>query len=317
MDNTEPDGPKNMTRIVRFDPSTNLTRVMDATLPLQRAYSSAVWNGSHAFILGGFNVTQGQNNYRQEILRYDPVGDVVDVALSSPLTAKGGTSAIWNGTHAFIFGGAGCPPPQPGGSDLCNEIVRYHPGTANVTKMNGTLPTNRTGTAAIFDGYGGLVFGQANPTTQILRYHIPNDIVSEMSASLPAARGWTNAFFNGSFGYILTGNSSGDWQKQILKYNLTSGAPTDVSVTSQQGGTSILVEWGAPPSNSYTDTILNYTVRRCTGTGCTPAFYVTLGPVNSYVDSNVSPLTYYCYNLAATNHFGEGPVSQTQCALAA
>ncbi|MBU4189778.1 MAG: hypothetical protein KJ886_02100, partial [Candidatus Thermoplasmatota archaeon] len=66
--------------------------------------------------------------------------------MSATLPSKrSSTSAVWNGTYAYVFGGGS-------GSSAINQIIRYNQSTDTVTVMSATLPTERGITAALWTG---------------------------------------------------------------------------------------------------------------------------------------------------------------------
>lgn len=90
------------------------------------------------------------------------------VTVSATLhTVRYGTSAVWDGTNAYIFGGYGST------STRSDEIVRYNPGTNTVTTMTATLPTGRAFTSAVWDGTNAYIFAGTDGSllNQIVRYN--------------------------------------------------------------------------------------------------------------------------------------------------
>lgn len=116
--------------IVRFDPARDEATVLGAALPEPLFWTSAVWTGSHAQLFGGIGggndlAHRWVNGYRSHILAFDPVPSVV-ATMAMPLpTPRAGTSAVWTGATALVFGGAcdcGASPVS-----LRDDIVHYAP----------------------------------------------------------------------------------------------------------------------------------------------------------------------------------------------
>src|SRR5579864_7753328 len=103
--------------------------VLSATLPTARDATGAVWDGSNAYIVGGYDGT----TYLNQIVRYNPTTNTVTTMGATLPTARDTMSAVWDGSNAYIFGG--------GASVYYNQIVRYNPGTDTATTMSATLPT--------------------------------------------------------------------------------------------------------------------------------------------------------------------------------
>lgn len=92
--------------IVRFNPDTNEVVTMNAKLPTRRAFTSAVWDGRYAYVFGGQSeLVNGTGIDLDEIVRYDPSTDTMQVL---PVKLPFGTEAamaVWTGSEAYIFGG--------------------------------------------------------------------------------------------------------------------------------------------------------------------------------------------------------------------
>jgi len=214
---------------VRADSTTTMT----ATLPWGREETSAVWDGSNAYIFGGYDETLTLN----EIVQYNPLTDAVVVVSRLP-TARTATSAVWDGTNAYIFGGV------DDSYHRLNEIVRYNPAANTITTMSATLPTGRFATSAVWDGLNAYIFGgwDGSNLDQIVRYNPATDTVTTMSATLPMAQNYASAIWDGSNAYIFYAN-------KIMRYNPATDTATMMSATlpTTQAATSAV--WDG--SNAY------------------------------------------------------------------
>lgn len=314
VNNTAGDGQ----RIVAYTPANNTAwEVGGALLPSGRQRPSAVWTGQHAYIIGGL---RPNTTYVDEVVRFNTTSFAVDVVLDSTINAtnaerikRASTSAAWDGQDVYIFGGNGCPGPDPDDPDVCRHIVRYTPSNHTTAYTHAELPDNRSGTAAAYDGLAVYLFGNsiATQTTvgtaEILRYRPSTDVLSDMSADLPTARGFTNAIWNGTSVFVLTGSSQGDWPTAIVRYNLTPGKPETLDASSDiNRPAEIRLNWTPPAANTHTSPITNYTLHRGL-LGQAYTFLVTLGNVTSYTDTAVDRGSTYCYKVYATNAQGDGP----------
>lgn len=129
-------------KILRFDTTVPAAPVIVGTLPAAVRDTSAVWGGTAAYVFGGATGGYGASTtYVTTVLQFLPPGPVSTVA-NFP-TGIGFTSAVFDGTNAFIFGGqkpgaadnlvtwvfpAGtCPSAGP-----CSNPANYNPPAANM-----------------------------------------------------------------------------------------------------------------------------------------------------------------------------------------
>lgn len=309
------------TEILRFNPTTNETKVV-GNFSTPRRFSSAIWNGSYAFVFGGVQIDAGQRTYRREVVRFDPVTNGLDVVVNA--TTHGtladhihaGSSAVWDGTHAYLFGGKTCGA-DPNGNIECDEIVRFSPSDNNVTILNSSLPKPVSVTAAAWEGLAAYIFGNETKTDEIIRYRPATDEATTMSAKLPEIRRATNSFWNGTEAYVLTGDDPEViYPESIFRYELQPGPPTFFVTRSEPGPpVEVELEWDPPADNTYTDPIDNYKIyRRIQGQAVPPELIATLdGTARSYTDQDVEEGTAYCYRVAAVNVRGEGPPTDRSC----
>jgi N-acetylneuraminic acid mutarotase/fibronectin type 3 domain-containing protein len=190
--------------------------VMSATLPAAQQGTSAIWDGTNAYIFGGDSLNQ--------IVRYNPGTDTATVTGATLPTARRFTSAVWDGTNAYIFGGWD-------DAGLLNEIVRYNPATNTVVTMSATLPSGRWGTSAVWDGTNAYIFGGtdtgATHRDQIVRYNPVTNAVTIMSVTLPSGRDRTSAIWDGTNAYVF-GGWDGGWD-EIVRYNPATNSVTTMS----------------------------------------------------------------------------------------
>jgi len=109
-------------QIFRYDPVTDSVTTLTAKLPEKLYFTSAVWTSTYALIFGGsYKGGSGTSvTYYDTIIKFDPTQASTTVLTQTLPTPRRGTSAIWDGNSAYIFGG-----------DLNNiaidEIVRFAP----------------------------------------------------------------------------------------------------------------------------------------------------------------------------------------------
>lgn len=92
--------------IVRFNPDANEVVTMKARLPMGRAFTTAVRDGQYAYIFGGQSeYVNGTGVDLDEILRYDPSTDTIEVLQVKLPFGTEAAMAVWIGSDAYIFGG--------------------------------------------------------------------------------------------------------------------------------------------------------------------------------------------------------------------
>ncbi len=106
-------------QVVRYNPTNHEAVALPQTLPAKYVPAATVWDGTHAYLLGGFGNQGGGNQAFGLKVRYDPETDAV-TTLDVPLPKKRcNASGVWDGSHAIMFGGD-CP--------YTDEILRFTPG---------------------------------------------------------------------------------------------------------------------------------------------------------------------------------------------
>jgi hypothetical protein len=196
-------------------------------LPSGRYYTSAIWDGSNAYIFGGSVV-----NPVDDIVRFNPTTgsvtlmEIVDSNIKLP-SARTGTSAIWDGSNAYIFGGSESP-------GYLDDIVRFNPPTGTPTILASTLPTARWWTSAIWDGSNAYIFGGRDSSgylDDIVRFNPSTGVVTRMedidsSIILPTPRELTSAIWDGSNAYIFGGDTPSVKSDDIVRFNPSTGIVT-------------------------------------------------------------------------------------------
>lgn len=158
--------------------------------------------------------------------RADSVREI-PVALPQALNL---TSAIWNGTHALIFGGClsndYCSQPT-------NKIYRFDPRVGVIETMNAKFPANISASSAVWTGTYAYITGwedrDVDSQMRFYRYDPSSDSVSvALEASLPMLLG-TSAIWNGSRVYVFGGlclsplfgctDPGGDVEDWVIEYD--------------------------------------------------------------------------------------------------
>jgi hypothetical protein len=205
-----------------------------AVLPTSHAFTSAIWNGTHAFIFGG----QQGSTHHNHVHRYDPATGTMTTMGALMPSGRSYTAAVFDGVrYAYVFGGylggAGSLP-----SSGTNQILRYDTVLDVFAVMSATLPTNSWGYSAIYDGtnayiYGGNfctgTFASAAPCP-IVRY-TPGGSVTTLSATLPNARYVTAAIYDGTNAYVFGGLRPfvGTFLTDVIRHDIAAGTAAVVA----------------------------------------------------------------------------------------
>lgn len=371
-----------LNKIVRYTPLTNTVVTMGTTLPTKRDGTSAVWDptvtaacsAGCAYIFGGWG---GSNNYYlNEIVRWSPAASVITTMWATLPTGRDATSAAWDGTHAYIFGG------YSSGLASQRQVVLYRPSTDTAATMGATLPASSVyssaawnptvttacpvGCAYIFGGHGSSGSWQA--TDQIVRYvadappAAPQNLVATADvgqitltwqapsggsavSSYKVYRGTTsggetlvNSGGCSSLGNVLTctdpvgngalryykvkaANAVGESPYSNEASATTPGPPSaPQSLTAMPGVGQITLTWAAP-SNNGGSAVTSYNVYRGTTSGSevlvTAGGCSSLGNVLTCTDSGLGNAATRYYKVKAVNAIGPGSYSNEASATTA
>jgi len=200
--------------IVQFDPLTGTVIVLNSTLPSDRFYTSAVWDGQYAYIFGGY----AGGTLLDEIVRFDPSTGDVTILNSTLPTGRGHAAAIWDGQHAYIFGGF------DGG--YLRDIVRFDPSNEEVLLINSSFQWGVLWPAAIWDGQFAYTFGgySSGSVDDILRFDPMSEAVTSVGSTLPTRRYGPSAAWDGEMAYVFGGNGPYGFSDEIVRFNPSTEA---------------------------------------------------------------------------------------------
>lgn len=254
-----------LTGIVADEARADTTTAMGAALPTRTYFMSAVWDGARIDLFGGCE----QEYYPCEsakILRYDPAADTVATSTATLPSARMGTSAVWDGTHAYVFGGYTTVGVALG------EIVRYDPATETVDVMTATLPTPLRDSTAVWDGFYAYLLGGRDGSgarvDTILRYSPASDELIAMEATLPFALSGASAVWTGAEAVLFGGSRGAFESTAILRYDPWADSVVASAASFPVGRASTTAAWDGVEAfvfggfaQSFTDTIYRYDPR--------------------------------------------------------
>lgn len=119
--------------------------------------------------------------------------------LGSLPSALSGASAVWDGQHAYLFGGVNA-------TGYSRAIFRVDPSTGAAVQV-ADLPSGRAWTSAVWNGTNATIFGGydgTNHLAQIVQFQPPNK-VSTLAITLPTPRSGTSAVLNGTEALVFGG----------------------------------------------------------------------------------------------------------------
>lgn len=229
--------------------------VMPTKFP-PRYGTSAAWDGASAYVFGGYYGTS-----LDQIVRYDPIGDVVVVAGATLPTGRRDTAAVWDGRYAYVFGGQADQGPDYGYLD---DILRYDPATDAVSRMAARLPTPRAGMVAVWDGQAAWLLGGVwkhdvlDPSTgrirtvteyleDIVRYDPASNSVITAPARLPVGRGAASGVWDGKgvlvFGGLNASTGVARYLDDIVRFDPLSGTAAAMGATLPTGRDAAPAVW--------------------------------------------------------------------------
>jgi hypothetical protein len=273
-------------QIVRYDSVTGGVQILSGRLPSSRWSTSAVFDGSrYAYVFGGSRVPLASQV--DEIVRFDTTTGAVDVLPGRLPTSRWGTSAVWTGSVAYVFGGR-----QDNISKA--DIVRFDPATGLAATV-GSLPAPRFGTSAVWDGTYAYILGgdgSSGAVRDIVRYRPAIGEVMTLGMKLPVAKRYTSAVWDGVRAHIF-GDAFSATNEQIVRFTPYNGLVEVAAATlpSQReytsaiwDGSTVLLFGGTGPG-----TILDQIVRYSLEPGAPQGLTALRGPGKGQITLNWYP----------------------------
>lgn len=330
------DGHDATNEILRYDPATDDVVVMTAKLPTARYGTSAVWTGEVAYVFGGMQDLEPP--YHDEVVVYDPATDTAR-PLALQLTPNRGTyatSAVWDGTAAYVFGGDACvthasagtmstqslpifivgealemlqelpPPPNPRVTYDCEaraDVVRFDPRGESLSRV-ATLPSPRFGTSAAWSGGNAYVFGGHDGSAgldAIVRF-TPSDGTVVATASRFESPLWDSASaWLGGHAWVVGGRDPAGPRADVLRYTVTAPPPSGLTAVAGDLRGEILLAWEQPVDADAPEPTA-YRVFRDGAPVATVAG-------RSWTDTGLQDGRTFAYRVAAVNDGGQGFLS--------
>lgn len=139
--------------VLAHDPQAGEVRRTNATMPTYRAAGAAFWNGTHAFLLGGYTY-HTDTSPAAHALRYDPSSETLETLAGEMPSPRWQASVAYDGQrYAYVFGGD---------THRCNatdDILRYDVRNDEYERLDVSLPSPRAKTSAVWANGSAYVFG--------------------------------------------------------------------------------------------------------------------------------------------------------------
>lgn len=171
-------------RILRFDPATSATEVLEVSRPAQLGETRAFVLGDAVYVLGDRTVN-----------RFDPGSGAVQ-----HLGVGAGAAVAASGAHAYALGGAGL-----------DQIARIDRRDGSVDVLDARLPSTLVGASAVTVGRDVYVVGGFDGeglSDDVLRFD-PRTRETSVVATLPQPRVDATAVTDGDLIYVVGGISGG------------------------------------------------------------------------------------------------------------
>lgn len=218
-------------------PSLALADTATHTQHLQlrgRADTSAVWDGTSAFVLGGWDLGAAGARSSSAVHVYNPATGEASLHATTLAGPRAEASATWTDDEGYLFGGYSGAYTDEGDTRVRHaDILRFNPALPIAAAVAGTtLPTARTGTAAIWDGSSAYVFGGVDSTgglDDIVEFDPSGPTATLLTTALPAAASCPSAVWDGTYAYIFGAGS------YVVKFDPSTGNVTTLSAALPTG----------------------------------------------------------------------------------
>lgn len=286
-----------LAQVIRYDPRAETATVV-ATLPTARYGVATLWDGRHAYLLGGRDAEADL----AEVLRFDPRSEQI-VELDEQLPAPRAFAAgLWVLDHGLLFGGEAAEVPC--GRDACpgRDILLVQPDRHAVTALEPRLPFALSRTQAVRIGDSALLFGPGGESPVVNFDTVERRLRAVDGGLVPPVSAEASAVSDGTTAYVLGGR--GD-STAILRFEFTvAGRPSAPRMLQAFPGESpgrVAISWQEP---AHADGVEGYRVYRTFGKA-KPVFVAAMEET-AFVDAGLPPGKQVRYVVVAVNPVGEG-----------
>ena len=213
----------NMTdRIMVMDPDTGDIEPAGVNLPFPVTNPTAVTDGESAYIMGGETgkLVIGDIcvlNRSRDLVIFTPPDTIEQVRDFFPYDLEG-NAITFDGNYFYLFGNCMC-----GSKDVRRNVIRFDPKEREYEIYEGVLPSNMSGSAAVWYGDAGYIFGgktDGNKTLDTVLRYVPGRPVETLNVHLPEPVFKAGIALDGDLAYILGGQSSNGPTDTIQLFDL-------------------------------------------------------------------------------------------------
>lgn len=211
--------------IVRYDPTTASTSIMNARLPRPTSHLAAVWDGESAYLFGS---VAGDAGLR--ITRYDPRADAIDEITQAPPGPLTALAATTDGARVYLFGGIAPPGTRsrdrnhdgitPDG-ERGDQILRFDLATRTIDGI-GRLPSPFSHAAAAWINGSAYVFGgnDGRSRHQIVHFDPATNEAREMRMWFAGGRSSPAAVSTRSnVAYVIGSEMDGMYVEDVVSFD--------------------------------------------------------------------------------------------------
>ena len=212
--------------ILRYDPATDTLETLAVRLPQPTFLAAAAWDGTSAYVFGGFAGTA----LTDAIVRFDPAGPAVTVMAARLPEPLARTAVAEDETRIYVLGGntGGFAP-----TGFVSTTTIYDPA-GDTTSAGLALPSPRASRIGAIRCNGRIYFfggwGASGKFDRILRYD-PGVGVTELPARMPEALDGGALACDGTRIYLFGGETATAIVDDIVVFDTTDESVATAPVT--------------------------------------------------------------------------------------
>jgi N-acetylneuraminic acid mutarotase len=212
--------------ILRYDPAADTIETLAVRLPQPTFLAAAAWDGTDAYVFGGFAGTA----LTDAIVRFDPAVPAVTTMTARLPEALARTAVAEDAGHLYVMGGntGGFTP-----TGFVDTITIYDP-VGDTVSADVAIPSPRASRIGAIRCNGGIYFlggwGPSGKLDQILQYR-PGVDITALPARLPEALDGGAFACDGTRIYLFGGETATAIVDDIVVFDTTDDSIATAPVT--------------------------------------------------------------------------------------